>query len=340
MTRRPDWFETLTGFRETSYRETQAKLAVADRRLYSRVNGRSWAIGEFEMVALAELRRRAERLPRRRGKPKLGVVQGDIRQMHALPEYAGAMFQVASQFNALEMVGPDVTPEDGVTRYALDHTQGPACALAAAPATIFRNYFATVGDGLGQTRERQLDGLAGVGAALSAALSRPTADLWTMKNGYALCSQPGLRAISTWLSNATAAEIDDLRGRLSIGLHRDVEVTTPGAPDGQRVAQAFCSALPVAYGNSAAENWRTFATLALEAAYEATLLATALQAANGGSNVVLLTLLGGGAFGNGREWIFAAIRRALEWVRDFDLDVRIVSYAKPDPALIEFVETL
>ena len=48
-----DWFEALTGFREKSYKETQSKLAVESGRLISRVNGRSWAIGEFAMVSLA-----------------------------------------------------------------------------------------------------------------------------------------------------------------------------------------------------------------------------------------------------------------------------------------------
>jgi len=37
-----------------------------------------------------------------------------------------APFQVASQFNLLEMTGPSVTPEHGVARYAHDPTQGPA----------------------------------------------------------------------------------------------------------------------------------------------------------------------------------------------------------------------
>jgi len=39
---------------------------------------------------------------------------------------APAPFQVASQFNLLEMTGPSVTPEHGVARYAHDPTQGPA----------------------------------------------------------------------------------------------------------------------------------------------------------------------------------------------------------------------
>jgi hypothetical protein len=94
------------------------------------------------------------------------VVRGDVRHMHQTPENAGALFQVASQFNLLEMVSPTVTPEDGVTRYQHDRTPRPAphpsrlarfahsrlrttarCTIAAGAATIYRNYFASVGGG-------------------------------------------------------------------------------------------------------------------------------------------------------------------------------------------------
>jgi hypothetical protein len=43
------------------------------------------------------------------------VVTGDVWRMHLLPENAGALFQLASQFNLLEMTGPEVTPENGVS---------------------------------------------------------------------------------------------------------------------------------------------------------------------------------------------------------------------------------
>jgi hypothetical protein len=89
--------------------------------------------------------------------------------MHSAPEFSGALFQVASQFNALEMTGPGVTPEHGVTRYRDDHTQGPACAIAAGAATIYRNYFVPVANGIGQTAKRQLNGLETVGTTLSEA---------------------------------------------------------------------------------------------------------------------------------------------------------------------------
>lgn len=48
-----------------------------------------------------------------------------------------------------------MTPEHGVTRYERDPTQGPAYAIAAGAGTIYRNYFAPVEGGVGETRRRQ-----------------------------------------------------------------------------------------------------------------------------------------------------------------------------------------
>jgi hypothetical protein len=41
----------------------------------------------------------------------------DVGLLHRDPNNAGAVFQVASQFNCLEMVTPSITPEDGITNY-------------------------------------------------------------------------------------------------------------------------------------------------------------------------------------------------------------------------------
>jgi len=172
-----DWFERLTGFREGPYAETRAKLKVEGERLHSLVNGKSYAVGRLELVSLETLRERAKAVGGRTGQMKASIVTGDVRQMHRLPKNAGALFQVASQFNALEMTRPSLTPEDGVTRYQTYHTQGPACAIAAGAATIYRNYFAPVGGGIGQTADRQIDGLAAIGEALSRALNKPVGAL-------------------------------------------------------------------------------------------------------------------------------------------------------------------
>ena len=197
-----------------------------------------------------------------------------------------------------------------MTRYSHDHTQGPACAIAAGAATIYRNYFAPVDGQVGQTWDRQLDALAPMGEALSAKLSRPVSDLWTMRNGYALCTADGLEAISRLLTESTDEVRDELRGKLAIGLHRDVEVTDLRDDMRRLVSQAFCSALPVAYGRGLPSTWEAFARLVLEATYEATLLAAVEQSLAGGSSIVLLTRVGGGAFGNDDAWIDDAIVRA------------------------------
>ena len=228
------------------------------------------------------------------------------------------------------MTGPEVAPEDGVTRYAHDRTQGPACAIAAGAATVYRNYFVPVGDGMGQTRYRQIDCLRDLGAALSSGRTLP----WTMRNGYALCSPAGLESINAQLRACDEAALDALRSRLRIGLQWNTQVTS-GKPENQFVSQAFCSALPVSYTDIRPVHWRGFARLVLEAAYEATLLARLINARQFGSNIVYLTELGGGAFGNDPEWIHDAMRRAVRLFARSALDVRLVSYGTRSDALEE-----
>ncbi|MEI7445833.1 MAG: hypothetical protein WCK28_13165 [Burkholderiales bacterium] len=323
-----DWFHALAGFDEVDWASTRARLELDGDVLRSRANGASWRVGLLETPTLAQLRQRAA--PHRgalEGTLRVRCESADVRALHRDPSCRDALFQVASQFNLLEMVGPEVTPEDGVGRYEFDRTQGPACAIAAGAATIYRNYFAEVGGAHGQTRDRQIDCLRDLGLALG----NQDGTLWTMRNGYALCSGEGLARIDARLAAATPVAIDALRALLRVGTHWDVEVTELPAPR-PRVSQVFCSALPVAYTRVPASRWARFATLILEAAYEATLWAAVINAAERGSRTVLLTQLGGGAFGNDEAWIEAAQGHALERVRGLGLDVRLVAYGEPSAA--------
>lgn len=319
------WFEQLTGFPEAGYADTQAQLSVDGDELVSRVNGARYGIGTLSLPTLAELR---SNVVPDGPRSTLSSLVGDARSLHSDPEFEGATIQVASQFNVLEMTAPSITPEAGVTRYQDDPTQGPACAIAAGAATIYRNYFADVDGQIGQTGDRQLDTLAPLGAALIQRLGCSITDLWTMQNGYALCTGPGLAAISELLSECSEAERDAFRGLLAVGLHTDVQVTD--VRDGPRryVSQVFCSALPVSYGVRDGA-WEPFARLVLEACYEATLLTAALQR---GPHTVLLTRVGGGAFGNDDAWIDDALVRALRLVEFAGLDIRLVSRGQVHPS--------
>lgn len=106
------------------------------------------------------------------------------------------------------------------------------------------------------------------------------------------------------------------------------------------VSQAYCSALPVSYADDKmpAVQWAAFATLILEAAYEATLSAAILNAQRTGSNIVFLTRLGGGVFGNDETWIDAAMRRTFRLFENADLDVRLVSYGAPPSSMSKLAE--
>jgi hypothetical protein len=117
-----------------------------------------------------------------------------------------------------------------------------------------------------------------------------------------------------------------------------VEVTDFAEERRPLVSQVFCSALPVSYTSVAPVYWKPFASLVLEGAYEATMWAAVLNAPRGVSNVVLLTSLGGGAFGNDESWIHAAMRRALDMMLGCDLDLRLVSYGAPSKGLLQMAK--
>ena len=314
------WFQSLTGFHEKSADQVRSNIVVDGETMISRVNDRKMICGRLETPTLGELRSRFRSDNSQKGSLRLFEVVGDVQKLRRQPENANALFQVASQFNLLEMVSPSITPEFGVDRYESDRTQGPACAIACGAGTIYRNYFAEVDGRIGQSEDRQIDCLREMGEALGNADD----SLWAMRNGYALASADGLREISRRLATLDESGQDELRQSLRIGVQWNTEVTLGEAA--HTVTQAYCSALPVAYSSHAVGLWADFAALVLEAAYEATICVAAMNLERTGSEKLFLTLLGGGAFGNRDDWIFAALERALRCHADVPLDVSIVSF--------------
>lgn len=325
------WFESLTGCSEDSPETVRTQLAVDGRQLRSRRNGRSWLCGDLETPTLAQLRNRVRCVAQDARPISLREVIANVQDLHADKANKNALFQVASQFNLLEMATPDVTPERGVGIYEWDHSQGPACAVSAGAGTIFRNYFVLVNSRVGQSTDNQIDCLAGIGALLGNTNQR----LWQMVNGYTLSSANGLKEIHEKLEAMDATARDRLRQALQIGLQWDTQVTLDGSS--HVVSQAYCSALSVAYCEHPTELWAPFATLVLEAAYEATICAAIINAHRTGKKTLFLTLLGGGAFGNDMAWIMGAIRRSVREYSESGLDIAIVSYGRSNPCVQRLV---
>jgi hypothetical protein len=311
----PDWFTQLTGLADDRPATVRAGIVVQGDRLLL-PNGRTLVAGHLTTPALAELP------PPPTGPHRLRVseVVADVQDLHRDPDNADAVFQVASQFNLLEMINPRVTPDQGIARYAHDATQGPACAMACAAGTIYRNYLVPIAGQTGQTATRQLDMLADFGAALG---DQP---LWDMVNGYLLPLPGGLNHIAHRLARPDAAH---LPGLVRVGLQQDTQVTL--ANTGHLVSQVYCSALPINYARERLADWEPFARLILTAVYLATFALASQNAARTGNRRLFLTRLGGGAFGNPPQWITDAIATALTAFAAADLEVGIVSYGHPSP---------
>lgn len=323
------WFSDMTGIDSETHHNVNELLWIDGLHLMSDANQRRFKIGELTQPRLSALRSKS--LPSG-GTTSVTEIVADVQYLHQAKENAGAVFQVASQFNLLEMVSPSVRPEDGVGLYENDRTQGPACAIACGAGTIYRNYFVLVRGNKGQCLNRQIDCLGDIAKAID----NKKNSYWEMKNGYALPTPDGLERLNALLMAMTEQEMDHLRGLLRIGVHADTEVTLDRA--GHCVTQIYCSAMPVSYGLDASDAWQPIATLILEAAYEATLRAAIQNALKTGNKRVFLTLLGGGAFGNRPEWIVNAILRALSLMEHSDLDIFLVSHGRPNMMAHEIID--
>lgn len=317
------WFERLAGFREGEVVDVGALFVVDGEQMTSTANGRTMQFGRFETPTLDELRQRSGEQVSSSGQLRIREVVGDAQLLHLDPGNAGALFQVASQFNTLEMVSPSVTPEDGIDRYETDRTQGPACAVACGAGTIYRNYLVPLGSRIGQSADDQIDCLADLGHELGTKID--------MQNGYALPTAAQLATVNERLVGLDGGARNQLMGTLRIGLQWNTEVTLDGT--GHLVTQAYCSALPLAYSSHHRREWEPFARLVLDAAYEATFCAGVLNAASTGNPRIYLTLVGGGVFGNPAPWVIDAVSRAQRRFVDHGLDVAIVSYGRPNRRL-------
>lgn len=232
------WFRVLFGFDECgvndgeftrdNYLQTQQHFSTkvdanGNIKLMSNVNHREFHAGKFSTPSLAELRSLVS--TRTSGNLTFShIVIGDALLLHSL--HSGATFQAASQFNCLEFPSPDCIPENGVSMYAYDNTQGPACAMACAAGTVYRNYFvnpSTNGPGeVGQSVHSQINNLDD----LEALLNNEHHQYFSVRNGYTFSDLDSLSRLNATLKNwEDQGRWNELMGAIKIGLHENVGVT-------------------------------------------------------------------------------------------------------------------
>lgn len=327
------WFENLTGFKEVNPEQVRANIEIVGDKIISSVNQKQYTFGKLEIPSLEELRNEINP-DAYNSKIQISEIVGDVQSLHLEPENNGAFFQVASQFNLLEMIGPHITPEQGVSKYEYDLTQGPACAVSCGAGTIYRNYFVPLNGKVGQSAFNQINCLE----LIDKELKNSELLLWEMKNGYCLPHKEGLIKINELLARMNVSERENLKGKLKIGLQWNTQVTLNGSKN--KVTQAYCSAMPVAYSHIQSNLWQNFASLILEATYEATLFSALKNYNITGNKNVFLTLLGGGAFGNKTEWILDAMKLALKKFSNTPLEIKIVSYRNSNKNLTQLINSI
>ena len=266
------------------------------------------------------------------------IVTEDVALLHCDPKNAEAIFQVASQFNCLEMQSADARPNQGVTIYSDDHTQGPACAMACPAALVYRNYFVEhTKNGViykGQCAH-QIDNLEDINVLLE----NVNETYWTMRNGYVIMKHEGATKLQEVSNIIRDIKRDSIIQALRLGVHWSTSVvdneniTRKKEPLKHRVCQVYASALPVAYNYSITniDLWEPFATCILDGSYMATLCIAALIALKSQTRIkCYLTFIGGGAFGNKPDWIIKAIEKALKKYKEYPIDVMLVHYKNID----------
>ena len=359
--KKPRWFKQIFNFDETNDWKTNidkfrmdGDYLVCDTA--TRANCNRQYVGKFVCLSLASLKDYVNENSAISDKGlSFAHIIGNVADLHYQLENAGAVFQAASQFNCLEMVNPYYTPSHGVAVYANDLTQGPVCAMACPAALVYRNYLVKHKDNnvlANNTKDlqaitgqnsKQIDTLRNLGEVVeNYSSTEPDGVYWTMENGYAFIkSKAKLEDLNRKLSISTLA--NSAMDQLRVGVHWETSVNPVAVANAEphNVCQVYASALPIAYTiprftiadtqHPLEDDWMPFASLILNASYEATLAVAAKKLKDKKPNERIscfLTLLGGGVFGNKPAWIETAIKQAITKYQDWPIDVILVHLNK------------
>lgn len=319
------WFEKTFGFSEKRNFQTNKETF---EKLYDENNQRDLngiEIGEFMLRDLRSLNGMKNWYDHV-GDVNIENIIGNIKDIHTNHVISDlSTIQVASQFNCLEMANPNLTPENGITIYENDHTQGPTCAMATPAGLAYRNYLY---NNKGQTKTDQIDMTSQL---LSYLKLFDNSVSWIMENGYMMFNDvEQLKKINRILMSDSKIR-NNARSLIQVGSHTNLGICIDGNKYHHHVNHVYCSGLPINYNDNISKDekylWDGLSELFLEAAYDNTLLLSVLYNPHE-RTPCYLTRIGGGVFGMKDEQIMRAIVRACKNIAQngFNLEVKIVHH--------------
>ena len=340
---RKNFFEDITGLPESVWLTTDRQAClITDKhnakkhKIKNIATQQEFDAGIFQELSLEQVRQEADKLSST-NTGTFNVRAGyntaqdswfrrclDVGALQADPSNNDAVFQVASNFSALEPTSISHYPEAGITNYIHDHTQGPYAAISAAPGPISRMYYLFYNSQTNadtsahiwrQTRDHQVN------------LLDQVAEYFPVVNGYV--------DLHGALDKKLAGNTSTLSNKIKIGFHEGIQVTH-GFVQGnyhesmlhqdQTINQVFTAGIDFGDLNRDLRNNPEAiarALILLEAAYEATLKAAAIN----NKKQVFLTLIGGGVFNNNILWIAQALEKQKEFIKQSGLQVTLILYS-------------
>jgi hypothetical protein len=368
------WFKNVFGFDEdvANFATTQkasfnVKRSASDHILMT-VKTKEIDIGVFRYVSVQELLGAASANTNAMSvfgfdlttNLKYYTMASTSRAIHINPSYHDSIFQVASQFNALEMENPAQTPQDGITIYHADRTQGPACAMMCPFGTLYRNYFCMPSASTNeQPADKSVNGnpQTGIDAAVDGSVNNQINTLTelmkvdscfnnlTFQNGYIFVNdKPQLDDINKYLSNPV--NFWNAMMAIKYVIQEDTPVVNAAGDDGKimdhKVSQIYCSAYPVAYDHTSGtspEDFYLLSSMILHAVYYSTLAyAVSRITPDEPRKKVFLTRVGGGVFHNEAYIIDTAIYNAVSHFIAYPIDVYIVGYTKDEKGQAKIID--
>jgi hypothetical protein len=327
--------------------------------LHCNASQRCYRVGALELLSVEQLRTMADKLPRP-GKCTLTLVVGDGGNTHKQADVdvvelqaanPGAVFQTASNSNALEMHNPHVGPLYGLTYYVEDKTQGPAAMMSTFPAAFYRTFLVEhMAEHTPSAPSRRNQSATQHGQLRhQLSLFSDTSPRIIEQNGYVFPhQQPNGTAealVSSWAKCKVALQ---RRNEVVIRSRREPSGFTLFAADNasstlssaaqqppRRVTQVACCAADLSRSLQPSESEfnRVLASSLLKAAYHGTLLAAAISAHDplnatfDARNKVFLTLVGAGSFCNPLDMVLDTLCDAVVCVGvPFGLDIQLVVF--------------
>lgn len=312
-----DWMQWFVGASEEDLINFKDMFITSDgSKLRNKETREEWPMGSFDMPSVEQLKGEVHQMPRvRAGQtpcPFTILDEIDIGAYQAtLKTEEKSMVQIASNFHCLENGNPSTPADCGylVTGYATDSTQGPAASFGVPAASLLRAHYPFWECGKppgewGQSSERQVNLIRDISKWCGSCV-----------NG---------KALLTGEEEEVEKElIDDVAGRVRIGLHSDAQVVfqrgsrrrqTLRVVDGPYpLVDQVCSAT-ICYGyvdrkaGMPPKGLTNLARALLRAAYEGAYLAAIKRK----RHLLLLTLIGGASFRNPMEVILEELKRAHE----------------------------